>query len=426
MNWNRTKRAGGILVTAVVLMCALCLSLRGEVFDIVDYPSQHPVIDSLRTELFYVDKDNKVWAEFSPFYHDFYQTRIDGEIEAIKDRPELEYHLWLQDNPADLVVILPGLGGHFTSGTATAFADMFYKNGYSALIISSAMNWEFMEAAGSVLVPGYVPQDADDVRNALLKILAQLDAKYPGKVKRRILCGYSLGAIHTLFISNTDYNEKKPIFSRYLAINPPVNMRYGLQKIDDFYMVGAKWTGAQIQEKIKKAVKAYMRLVTRKMKNTEKLNFEVDEAKFLVGYSFHMKLGDIIYSIHRRHDMGIIKAKSSWYNREKLYDEIDTFTYEKYLDKFLLKFYSEKWKHPVTVDELNRKSSLHAIEASLLKNTKIKILHTTNDFLLTEADRAWLRKTLGERIDFYTEGGHLGNFYVRKVQQSILDGIKDQ
>ena len=79
-----------------------------------------------------------------------------------------------------------------------------------------------MQAAGSVLTPGYTPFDAKDVQNAVEKVLGQIEKDYPGKIKRKIMMGTSLGALHTLFIAGRYRRQQNDYFDRYIAINPPV------------------------------------------------------------------------------------------------------------------------------------------------------------------------------------------------------------
>lgn len=413
------------IVAAVIglLMLLITPEIYGEVIDLVDYPSQHPAIDSLRTELFYVSKTTNNWDKMSLLYRTFYQQRITGAAQILPDRQPLGYNLWLQGKPAELIVVLPGLGGHYSNVTPTALAHILFRAGYSVLVISSAMNWEFMECASSVKVPGYTPEDAADVLHALQVIAKQLDLTYPGEITGRKLIGYSLGGLHTLFISDIEYHAKHPLFSRYLAVNPPVDVFYAMNVIDRYYMVGAKWDKPEMDRRLKKAVHAYMALVSGKADKSKAIVLDVDEAKFLIGINFHMILSDVIYSIYRHYKMGIIKAKYSWYDRRKIYAQINTFSFRKYLEKYLLPFYSEQLKQPLTIAKLNRRSSLIAIRKSLLVNPAVRVLHTSNDFLLKPADHKWLAKTLGKRLTVFSDGGHLGNLYLRAVQQKIIQSM---
>jgi hypothetical protein len=51
-------------------------------------------------------------------------------------------------------------------------------------------------------------------------------------------------------------------------------------------------------------------------------------------------------------------------------------------------------------------------------------LHNADDFLLTPADRKFLRDTLQERLIMFDHGGHLGNLYRQDVQQVIVEELK--
>jgi len=409
---------------------------------ISSYPNQGAEVNTLRAELFFVKNDAGAWARMSPLYRTFYQQRISASLQVLPDKPELKYHLWMQEKPADLIVIIPGTGESFVDLTPTAFANMYYKQGYSAVIISNAFNWEFMQAAGSVLTPGYTPVDAKDVNNALELLLKKLENENPGKIRRKILIGSSMGALHTLFIADMNYKSGNDAFSRYIAVNPPVDLLYAMRKIDEFYAVGATWNKDEIQQNVRKCILSYMKMLrgidpaaspiagginrrqevkmSVKSSKTGQVEFKTEEAQFLIGLSFHMNLTEVIYSIYSRHDTGVIKAEKSWFDRREIYAEIDKFNFNAYLHKFLLKEYQKRLGKKVTVEELGRKSGLMPIEKTLKENKKIRVIHNADDFLLKKADLAWLRHQLGNRITVFTHGGHLGNLYTESVQKRMI------
>ena len=88
------------------------------------------------------------------------------------------------------------------------------------------------------------------------------------------------------------------------------------------------------------------------------------------------------------------------------------------------KEYAEKYlasEYPgVSLDTLYRKSDLNSLAETLKNDEKIYVLHSINDFLLSENDRKFLDSTLENRITWTSRGGHLGNLYYEKVQQKIL------
>jgi hypothetical protein len=61
-------------------------------------------------------------------------------------------------------------------------------------MISSAMNFEFVQSGSTVDFPGFVPADAHDVHVALDAINKDLDKRFPGRFTKRDV-GTLLGRI---------------------------------------------------------------------------------------------------------------------------------------------------------------------------------------------------------------------------------------
>ena len=412
------------------------------------YPNQGPEVNTLRSELFFVKNQASAWARLSPLYRTFYQKSTQGAVQVLKDKPELKYHYWLQDKPADLIMIVPGTGEHFVDLTPTAFAEMYYKQGYSAVIISSAFNWEFMQSAGSVLTPGYTPFDANDVKNALDKVLAQLQQEYPGQIRRKVLVGTSLGALHTLYIAGMERRAEKLTFARYLAINPPVDLLYAMNKLDKFYAIGGTWKKDKIHVKVRECIVAYMRMLKgispdaspiagginrrRDIKmavepgQKGRVAFDSQDAKFLIGLSFHLNLMEVIYSIYSRKDNGVIKAEKAYFDRREIYAEIDKFNFNAYLNKFLLPEYEKLLNKKLTAQRLNETAGLRGIAKTLKVDDRIRVIHNSDDILLKEGDLAWLKERLGERMTIFKHGGHLGNLYTEPVQKTMIKYVANE
>ena len=441
---NSVNKLLFVLYVAVFIVISLPINAEDKIdlsenFEMIsDYPNQGTEVNTLRSELFFVKNDASAWARMSPLYRTFYQQRSFGAVQVLPDKPKLKYHLWLQDKPSDLIVIIPGTGENFVDLTPTAFANMYYKKGFSAVIISNAFNWEFMQAAGSVWTPGYTPVDAKDVKNALGILLKKLDKENPGQIRRKVLIGSSMGALHTLFIADMEFKLINPMFDRYIAVNPPVNLLYAMRKIDEYYAIGATWKKDEIQQKVKKCILSYMNMLKgidpaaspiagginrrQSVKPSQRghADFETEEAQFLIGLSFHMNLMEVIYSIYSRHDTGVIKAEKAWYDRREIYAEIDKFNFDAYLNKFLLKEYNKRSKKKMTVEKLGRESGLLPITKTLKNNKNIRILHNADDFLLKKGDLSWLRALLGKRMTVFSHGGHLGNLYTEPVQKTMI------
>ncbi len=427
-----------------------------DVIRLNDYYSQGAAIDTLRMTMFNMQQDEvSMWVDLAWWNSDFPNQ---GSVRSVKihaDKPAMDYKIWYQDKKdAPLAIVIPGLGGHCTSTTAGAMAEVLYVHGYSVVTMSNGLNWEFMESASSVLVPGCTPVDAADVRNAACKILEDLTVNKDLKPERKVMVGLSMGALHTLFVAQLEMTEDKLGIDRYVAINPPVNLKYGLNELDRYYNTMHEWGDDQQQFKhMMNAAGKFMMMIKHKYPwkdytentsssnaavkdkkdsaveaslNPYKVSLDENEARVLVGYSFKRTLDEIIVSIHHRQNLGILATPYSWGNRTALYHELVDYSFNKYLDTFAIKYYSEKWQRQVTADELNRQSSLTAIGTQMAANSKVRVIHSLNDFLESDTDRIWLKNTFTSRIVFFEYGGHLGNLYLKKLHDIMLSMLDNK
>ena len=84
------------------------------------------------------------------------------------------------------------------------------------------------------------------------------------------------------------------------------------------------------------------------------------------------------------------------------------------MEKLLAKDYPD-----LPVEELFGASSLYRLEETLRSDTRIHVIHNFNDFLLDDQAKRFLDRTLGERICWFPDGGHLGNLYRDEVMAEI-------
>jgi ABC-type transporter lipoprotein component MlaA/predicted alpha/beta-fold hydrolase len=432
----------------------------GKVVAIDDYNSQSSALDTLRVAMFNMQKDEvSLWVDLSWWNSDFQNQGSVRSVKVCEDKSTMDYKVWYQDKKdAPLAIIVPGLGSHYSNTTAAALAEVLFARGYSVVTVSNAMNWEFMETAASTLVPGYTPVDASDVRNAVAMILDDLKSNKNLNPSRKVMIGYSLGALHSLFIANMETSKNTLGIDRYVAINPPVNLLYGMKQLDEYYATRFKWgDDSQEFERMLNAAGKYLMLLKRKYpwkgypdastaavksgnatnKNNKphtesksgqddiyQVTLKEDEARVLVGYSFKMTLDEVIVSIHHRQNLGVLKTPYRWGSRTALYHELTNYSFDKYLNNFIIKYYSDKFKRQVTMEEMNRESSLTAIGPQLSVNSRVRVIHSMNDFLESDTDRIWLKNTFGEKIVFFKYGGHLGNLYLKQMHDSIINMLE--
>jgi pimeloyl-ACP methyl ester carboxylesterase len=340
---------------------------------------------------------------------------------------KLKFTFWLQPTKAPVVYIVPGLGSHRLAGTALALAELVYRQGFSAVCVSSTFNFEFMEHASTAVVPAYMPVDVHDLHAALTEIAFRLDKLYPGRLGPRALMGYSMGAFESMFLAATQSTNQPPLikFDRYVAINPPVELLYGISKLDDYFQAPLAWPAAERAGNIENTFLKVAALTKDSLKPQTSLPFSGIESQFLIGMTFRFILRDAIYSSQRRCNLGVLEHPTRKLRRAKVYEEILQYSYHAYVEKFLIPYYGKRGLELGAPGTLEKAGSLRSYAASLQTNPDIRLIVNRNDFLLPDEDLAWLKTIFGpDRLTIFEQGGHLGNLSHPAVQKAILEALE--
>lgn len=343
---------------------------------------------------------------------------------------KLPYSAWLQPYPSPLIFVMGGTGSHRMSEATMAMAEIFYRDRFSVVTISSAMNWEFMENGATAAVPGYPPTDASDLYRALDSIYQDIKRRFPGRFNDRgkALVGASLGGIHTLYVSS--FAESMPQsflhFDRYLAIDTPTDLIYALQNLDNYYNAPLEWRPEERKQRIENTLmKAVALSESENVSPEADLPFNRIESRYLIGLAFKLILRDVIYSSQKREDLGVLHGTFNRMSRDELYNDIVKYSFIEYMNVFVIPYYMNQPNFRIPREELLRNSSLRPIEDSIRRNDKIRAFINDNDFFLRPDDLNWYEKTLGKRLTVLSSGGHLGNLYLPDVQSKLVDAVQD-
>jgi hypothetical protein len=274
-------------------------------------------------------------------------------------------------------------------------------------------------------MPAYLPVDGHDMHVALTAIDRRLNALCPDRLGDRALLGYSMGALHSLFIAAAEATNSLPLlrFDRYVALNTPVRLLHGVSKLDEFYRAPLDWPGAERTENLENTFLKVAALSKGTLTPQTTLPFSAIESRFLIGLTFRLTLRDIIYSSQRRNNQGVLEHPIRDLRRDPVYQEILQYSYHDYFEKFVIPYY---WMRGMdaTAEALKEAGDLRTYEAALRGNGNIRVIVNQNDFLLADEDLTWLRATFGEeRLTVFEQGGHLGNLSNPTVQKSIMEAL---
>lgn len=236
----------------------------------------------------------------------------------------LKFTFWLQPGKAPVVYIIPGLGSHRLAASELALAELVYQNGFSAVCVSSTFNFEFMEHAATADVPAYMPVDVHDLHVALTEIDHRLEKLYPARLGSRAVMGYSMGAFESLFMAATESTNQAPLikFDRYVAINSPVRLLYGISKLDEYFQAPLAWPAAERATNIENTFLKVAALSKSSLTPETSLPFSGIESKFLIGMTFRFILRDAIFSSQQRNNQGVLAHPIRKWRRAPVYHEI--------------------------------------------------------------------------------------------------------
>jgi len=233
----------------------------------------------------------------------------------------------------------------------------------------------------------------------------------------------SLGAF---FVAATESTNEAPLlkFDRYVAINSPVRLLYGISKLDEYFQAPLAWPAGERADDLENTFLKVAALSKDSLTPQTSLPFSGIESKFLIGMTFRFILRDAIFSSQQRNNQGVLDHPIRKLRRAPVYGEILQYSYQDYLQKFLIPYYWCRGIELGAPDTLEKASSLRSYDAGLRANPNIRVIVNQNDFLLTDEDLAWLHTTFGpEQLTVFPIGGHLGNLSNLTVQKSILAAL---
>ncbi|MBR5304261.1 MAG: VacJ family lipoprotein [Candidatus Gastranaerophilales bacterium] len=379
---------------------------------LADYNPQNPILDSMRTALFDLKESKKYfWNELSLWNRNFNKKIKTGTIEILKNYPKYNYKYILQKNKqSPLVIIFPSIGEGVNNSHSSILAKMFYDEGYSAIILGSHFQWEFLKSIDNSHHPGDIKTDIKYINLLVNNIIKNLSKKYDRTFLSRTALGTSLGAYTVLFLANEQYEIGANNIDKFIAICPPYELFYAINKIDKII---DSWKNkpedfkeilAQTTAKVIRAFKNKKEL----QKNIVQLPFTNYEAKLISGFIFHQKLSDLIYAIETR--------KNPEINKKELYEMISNSNFMDYTEKYLLANH--------TKEELENTNTLNSISNYLINKDNYKIFHSIDDYLTNKSQLKELKGFCDDKLILFNNGSHLGFLYRDEFIQKLKSEIK--
>ena len=107
----------------------------------------------------------------------------------------------------------------------------------------------------------------------------------------------------------TESTNEAPLikFDRYVAINSPVRLLYGMSKLDEYFQAPLAWPAGERTDNIENTFLKVAALSKNSLTPQTSLPFSGIESKFLIGMAFRLILRDAIFSSQQRNNQGVLE-----------------------------------------------------------------------------------------------------------------------
>ena len=356
-----------------------------------------------------------------------------NKLPSLEGRGNVSIALYRQNRPAPLIFLLAGIGSNAYFGVGPYLASLFHRKGAHVVILPSPMSWNFALSASRSGAPGFAPDDARDLYEVMQKSLATLRERYDLKITEISFMGVSLGALQGAYLSVVDDDERKIGITKYLLVNPPVDLFYAVKKLDEWNALQKKFGREKSQAIVAKAVAIVESFSDERRDNPAVFDrlakrfagFTTEELQFLIAENLQSQLSELVYVTQVLHDQKVLSAPKSQMRRRL--KEARNFTFTDYNEKVAVPLWRLQARESEAVLEtfINR-GSLARILDRLRGNSKVHIIHNADDFLAEKKSIEELKDALGDQMTLYPYGGHLGNLWYSENKALALKVMRQQ
>ena len=350
-----------------------------------------------------------------------------NHMPALEGRGEVSVAVYRQLHPAPLLFILSGIGSNAYFGLATYFAGLFYQEGFHVVILPSPMSWNFALAASRSGAPGYAPEDARDLYEAMQRTLEVLRTRYNVTTTGIKFMGASLGALEGAYLSVIDAEERKIGIDRYLLVNPPLDLAYALDRVDEWTTLQAKFGGDKSKRLVGRALAIVESFSKERLDDPavfdrfakEFASYTTEEIQFLIAVALQATLPELVYVTQSVHDQRVpADAKDEARKRLRASKNM---TFKDYGEKIALPRWTQELVQPQgDLQSFAKRGSLTPILDRLRGNAKVHIVHNADDVLVERSSIEALKAELGDQVTVFPYGGHLGNLWYSENKEFAL------
>jgi len=343
----------------------------------------------------------------------------------------MNYSKALQKDEAPLIFIVAGTGAEHNSAKMRFLTQAFYQAGFHVVALSSPTHMNFLVSVSQHAAPGYVPYDVEDLYRVMLWIKEDIEKERD--VSDYYVTGYSLGALHTAFLSKLDDDRGDFNFRKALMINPPVSLYHSVGRIDSWLTpenLGDKSVHDEIDRMVDLFSDYYKSAEVTDLDDNflydlvTHVDLEGKDLKALIGVDFRVSSSAMIFASDVCLQAGYVVPTDAYPLSSTTplmpYSEVAfEISFKSYLDEFLLP-YLQYLDPGIDHYTMIQRCSLYEIRDYLETADKVMVIGNRNDPILNEYDLSFIDKVFGERATFFPTGGHCGNIMYGPFVEKML------
>jgi hypothetical protein len=355
-----------------------------------------------------------------------------NHLPSLEGRGYTSVAFYQQNHPAPLLFILAGAGSNAYFGIATYLARLFYQQDRSHIVIlPSPMNWNFALSASRSGAPGYTPEDARDLYQVMQKTLAVLRSQYNVPITAVTFLGLSLGALEGAYLSVIDTQEQKIGIESYLLVNPPIDLSYALDKLDQWHALKDKFGRDRSENLVGKAIGIVESFSEDKRDDPPVLErlakdfagFTTEEIQFLIAEDLYTLLPELTYVTQIIHDPNALSITQ--HQVRKRLQEAKNLTIMDYNQRIALPLWRlQAADYNADLESFIERGSLAPILDRLRGNSKVHIVDNADDLFADSRSIQELKEAMGDQMTLYPYGGHLGNLWYSENKEYALSSLR--
>ena len=405
------------------LLAAVLATVSARAAETYDYPYKNADVASLTAFIM------KAQAK-DPTYKTMEVSSIAGRDKTflVEGRGNFKFHFYPQNKSAPLIFVIADIGGSSVSGYMLYESELLQQNGYNVITISSPFFWNFIISSSQTGLPGITDEDARDMYRSMQLALEKVKVEHKQEITKIGVLGLGLGGLDAAHISVLDKREKKLNISRYLLINPVVNLLESITEFEHRAALSKAMNPSRVQQIKEKAFNfAYEALTSKSNINDPEYFLNLDkkfvlaenEYKFLSGGLLHMGIGDTIFASQLVNDRGVLKSRLDRWHWDSRHDEVDAMGFDGYLSQLIVPEFSKKY--PKLID-IAKHANFNIVRQDIIENENVFLMHNADDFLVTADQLDYLKNIFGQaRTRIYPAGGHLGNLWFAPNKADVLN-----